>query len=208
MNTFKTCAAIFLIAFPVLGTAKVRVTHLTVNYLQNPLGIDELPKLSWQMQSDERGISQTAYQIQVAASKEDLAKKIFVYDSGKIFDSHSVQMPYHGPLQPATRYYYKVRVWDNHNRESESKEDSWFETGLGVADQQAWCGAQWIGSSRVLLSPYRSTFIVDYDTEDTSAFIFGKRGDMYCQVALKGGQLKVECFFIAVCAHLPYGHLH
>ena len=194
MNTFKTCAAIFLIAFPVLGTAKVRVTHLTVNYLQNPLGIDELPKLSWQMQSDERGISQTAYQIQVAASKEDLAKKIFVYDSGKIFDSHSVQMPYHGPLQPATRYYYKVRVWDNHNRESESKEDSWFETGLGVADQQAWCGAQWIGSSRVLLSPYRSTFIVDYDTEDTSAFIFGKRGDMYCQVALKGGQLTISHF--------------
>lgn len=75
MNTFKTCAAIFLIAFPVLGTAKVRVTHLTVNYLQNPLGIDELPNLSWQMQSDERGISQTAYQIQVAASKEDLAKR-------------------------------------------------------------------------------------------------------------------------------------
>lgn len=103
-------------------------------------------------------------------------------------------MPYHGPLQPATRYYYKVRVWDNHNRESESKEDSWFETGLGVTDQQAWCGAQWIGSSKVLLSPYRSTFIVDYDTEDTSAFIFGKRGDMYCQVALKGGQLIISHF--------------
>ena len=195
MNFFKTYAAIFLLALPTIGMAKVKVTHLTVNYLPNPLGIDEQPMLSWQMQSDERGISQTAYQIQVATSKDNLTKGIFLYDSGKINDSHSVQMPYDGPLRPTTRYYYKVRVWDNHNRESESTEDSWFETGLGTNRQQAWSGAQWIGSSKVLLSPYRSTFIATYDADDASAFIFGKQSEeQYCQVDLRDGQLTISHF--------------
>lgn len=195
MNYFKTYAAIFLLVLPTIGMAKVKVTHLTVNYLPNPLGIDERPMLSWQMQSDERGICQTAYQIQVAASKDNLTKGIFLYDSGRINDSHSVQIPYDGPLRPTTRYYYKVRVWDNHNRESESAEDSWFETGLGTNKQQAWCGAQWIGSSKVLLSPYRSTFVATYDADDASVFIFGKQSEeQYCQVALRDGQLTISHF--------------
>lgn len=195
MKTNKICIITFLLFFSTIGMAGMEVVHLSVNYLQNPLGLDERPMLSWQIRSNERNIRQTAYEVLVASTKENLNRGIYLYDSGKINDSHSVQIAYNGPLSPCTRYYYKVRVWDNHKRKAESTEDSWFETGLGKDKMQAWSGAQWIGSSKVLLSPYRSTFVASYDSDEASAFVFGQQSEeKYCQVTLKEGQLTISHF--------------
>jgi alpha-L-rhamnosidase len=50
------------------------ISDLTCEYQINPLGIDVLhPRLAWQMQSDQRGAYQTAYQILVANSETALA---------------------------------------------------------------------------------------------------------------------------------------
>ncbi len=50
------------------------VSNLTCEYRINPLGIDVLqPRLSWQLESDQRGTHQTAYRILAAASETALS---------------------------------------------------------------------------------------------------------------------------------------
>ena len=62
------------------------ISHLTCEYRVNPLGIDVLqPRLSWQMQSDQRGAHQTAYQIRVAPSETSLESgRDLLWDSGRV----------------------------------------------------------------------------------------------------------------------------
>jgi hypothetical protein len=59
-----------------IAMAGLRVTSLMCEYRVNPLGIDvPQPRLSWVVEatnSDERGQRQTAYQILVASSRENL----------------------------------------------------------------------------------------------------------------------------------------
>lgn len=66
--------------------AEVTVANLKCEYLVNPLGIDEpKPRLSWTLESDQRGQKQTAYHILVASSLKKLDKDVGdLWDSGKI----------------------------------------------------------------------------------------------------------------------------
>ena len=92
------------------------ISHLTCEYRTNPLGIDvHQPRLSWKMQSDQRGAHQTAYQILVAPSDTDLERGVgLLWDSGKIESDQSIQVPYHGPaLVSGQRVHWKVRVWND-----------------------------------------------------------------------------------------------
>ena len=61
-----------------------RINHLRCEYLQNPLGIDEIrPRLSWFMESDRRGARQTAWRIRVASSSKKLEQgNPDLWDSG------------------------------------------------------------------------------------------------------------------------------
>ena len=107
--------------------------HLRCESVTNPLGIDvATPHLSWQSDNTERNWMQSAYQIVVSTSPPpafDGSAK--VWDSGKITSAESVGIAYAGPkLEPRTRYYWSVRVWDANGRPSESSETAWWETGL------------------------------------------------------------------------------
>ncbi len=64
-------------------------------------------------------------------SPEQLAAGRYIYDSGKVLSGESVGVVYQGKaLQPSTRYYWKVSVWDESGTEITSTEPAWFETGL------------------------------------------------------------------------------
>jgi alpha-L-rhamnosidase len=122
------------------------VTNLRCEYQHNPLGIDAAqPRLSWQIQSDQRGVRQTAYQILVASSPEQLATgQGDLWDSSKVDSDQSVYVVYAGKeLQSGMRCWWKVRVWDSNGQPSAYSEPAWWE--LGLLDRGEWIGT-WIGA--------------------------------------------------------------
>jgi len=118
-------------------SAQVKVVNLLTENQTNPIGLDvQQPRFSWQLVSDQRNISQTAYEITISASKGTAWK------SGKIMSDRSVQVPYAGAaLQSGKKYTWEVRVWDNNGKPSAWSELGSFQTALlSAAD---W-NAKWI----------------------------------------------------------------
>ncbi len=120
------------------------VSNLTCEYRINPLGIDVLqPRLSWQLESNQRGTRQTAYRILVAGSETALSGDDVLWDSGKVTSDQSIHVTYGGPgLVSGQRVYWKVWVWDEGGQEAEST-PAWWE--MGLLEQTNWQG-QWIGA--------------------------------------------------------------
>lgn len=127
----------------------IHVTDLTCEYLENPLGIDaNAPTLGWKMQSQERGQLQSAYEILVAANENDLQnEKKLLWKSGKVNSRKNVNIRYAGKkLKPFTRYYWKVRVYNQKNEASAWSLPAFWETAM--LQSTDW-KAQWIGDGSV-----------------------------------------------------------
>jgi alpha-L-rhamnosidase len=121
--------------------------QLRCEHLTNPLGIDApQPRLSWILESTERGQRQTAYQILVASTPERLADdQGDLWDSGKVSSDQSIYVAYAGKhLNSGQRAYWKVRAWDKHGQPSAYSEPAWWE--LGLLERGEWRGA-WIGAA-------------------------------------------------------------
>jgi alpha-L-rhamnosidase len=96
--------------------------------------------MSWKIQSDRKGTMQKGYQIQVVAERDDFTD--LLWDSGMVHSDESIQIEYKGPmLKSRTRYFFRVKVWDNFDRESNWSEIAWWETAL--LDATEW-NAEWI----------------------------------------------------------------
>ncbi len=128
-----------------LTAGTIAVNNLRCEYLRYPLGIDvRQPRLSWELESPQRGQKQTAYQILVSANIESLAQdQGDLWDSGKVISDQSAQVSYAGqPLLSRMSCYWKVRVWDRDNKVSHWSEPAYWTMGLLEAgDWQA----SWIG---------------------------------------------------------------
>lgn len=97
-----------------------------------PLGIGVArPRLSWKLQSDRRGAAQSAYRITAALRPSDLDEpERLLWDSGRRESDETLLLPWDGPkLQTATRYHWRIQVWDE-TGSAAGTADSWFETGL------------------------------------------------------------------------------
>jgi alpha-L-rhamnosidase len=118
----------------------LNVVALTCEYRNNPLGIDiKRPRMSWKIESNRRGTMQHAYQIQVA-NREDFTTTL--WDTALVQSNESIHIEYGGPdLLSRTRYFYRVKVWDNFERESNWSDVAWWETGL--LSPEEWM-AEWI----------------------------------------------------------------
>ncbi len=137
----STVLVALLAAAPALAAgakaAPPSVTRLRCEYKVDPLGIDATqPRLSWQLQSAERGVVQSAYQVQVTRAGRTL------WDTGKVASDRSVHVPYAGPaLESSARYTWRVRVWDGAGRASAwSAPASW---EMGLLKPEDW-KARWI----------------------------------------------------------------
>jgi alpha-L-rhamnosidase len=117
---------------------------LRTGYAVDPVGIDTRnPRLSWRLESSERGARQAAYRIQVALSPEALSVggDLF-WDTGRVPSGQSVHVRYDGPpLTSGTRYHWRVRVWDPSGVSSKWSPQAFWE--MGLLDSADW-HAQWI----------------------------------------------------------------
>lgn len=110
------------------------IRDFTIEYRNNPIGIDEKPRFSWKLESEKQNVVQTCYQIQVTSEGR------LMWDSGRVESSQSVLIPYEGAkLQAMTVYHVQVSVWDNYRVLGQAAGS--FETGL--MSEENW-NAKWI----------------------------------------------------------------
>lgn len=122
---------------------------LRCEYRRDPLGVDvKEPRLSWELKAAteaSRGLSQIAYRIVVASSREKLEGDAGdLWDTGKIESDETLGIPYLGkPLASRERCWWKVKVWDQNGRESGWSAPAWWT--MGLLEPGDW-GGRWIGA--------------------------------------------------------------
>lgn len=123
-------SVIFFWGFSMLALAVNKPTHLSINFMHNPVGLDadnvDCLRFGWRIKD---GI-QTAYQIQLSNG----------WDSGKKESSFQNGILYTGPeLTPKTAYEWKLKIW------VDGKETDWVESVFetGILKSSDWKG-QWV----------------------------------------------------------------
>lgn len=126
----------------------ITVTDLRCEYFKNPIGIDvQQPRISWKIQSDQYGVKQSAYQIQVA---EDHTFKQMIWDSDKVVSDQSIHVEIADlKMESRKRYYYRVKVWNQENISSDWSEPAFWETGILQEDE--WV-ADWVSAPKSIES--------------------------------------------------------
>jgi len=148
-----------------------KVSGLQCEYLINPLGIDSYhPRLSWMLNDARTGALQTAWQLSVSTDSVDV-------DHGNTWrtaktSSGITRVTYQGaPLQPFTRYYWRVAIWEKDGKRVLSPVAS-FETGL--MNTGNWKGS-WISDDNgisVKPAPYfRNVFNLTKKIKSARAYI-------------------------------------
>ena len=163
-------AALCILLSTLGASGQVTLQHLTTENLVNPIGIDvATPRFSWQLVSNQRNTSQTAWELKVLSGKN------IVWNSGKVASSQSVQVAYAGKaLQPATRYQWQVRVWDNNGSTTAWSTPASFETAL--METGNW-KAQWISpgfTEDAINRPpilFRKAFAINKKIQSARAYI-------------------------------------
>ncbi len=157
--------------------SKTGVSNLLTENRTNPMGLDvNVPRFTWQLESDERGVSQTAFSIRLAESGDALKKtKSLLWESGKISSGESVQVAYRGPeLRSDTRYYWQVRIWDQDDKSSDWSKPAWFQMGF------------------LKLSDWKAKWIQPAEQEDRDASPYF-RNEFSLQKTVRSATLYVTC---------------
>ncbi len=158
---------VLLVAFGTLlgvvhgASAQLVATDLRCEYLADPMGLDETsPRLSWIVESDQRGARQTAYRVLVASTAEQLSRdEGDLWDTGKRQSSESIHIEYEGaPLSSRQQCYWKVMSWD-----AEGQPGPWSEPGrweIGLLSPSDWV-AEWIDAepSRVPVDIRKARYV-------------------------------------------------
>lgn len=142
--------SLFLVLSNLVFGQKTEIVHLKTDYQTTPLGFDDpMPKFSWILQSSERGMIQTAFEILVSDDPEKLdAGTGNFWQTGKIPGNKTFGIQYSGkPLNSFTRYFWKVRIWNQLGEISAWSQPTWFETSMMKASEWK---AQWISDQRQL----------------------------------------------------------
>ncbi|MDR3093965.1 MAG: family 78 glycoside hydrolase catalytic domain, partial [Bacteroidales bacterium] len=160
------------------------VSHLRCELLTHPLGIDCVaPRLSWEIQSEGRGVVQTSYRIIVASSPEKLAAdEGDLWDSGEVRSDASILVPYAGKtLESRSSCFWKVRVTTNKGKSEWSQPALWTMGLLAPTDWQAkWTGLDKMskdetdkGNTRLSARYLRKEFSLDKKPVKSAVYISG-----------------------------------
>ena len=133
-----------LISMQSLALDGISIDNLKCEMLVNPKGIDVTkPRFSWQINGDERGLKQVAYQIIVASSLKKLSGNDGdVWNSGKVYSDQSVLVEYNGKLLTSRQEcFWKIKVWTNKGENDWTQASSF---SMGLLNPSDW-KAKWIG---------------------------------------------------------------
>jgi alpha-L-rhamnosidase len=153
--------------------AAAKIDGLKCECLINPLGIDAIhPRLTWIMDDTRHGAMQIAYQLAIGTDSVALTKGVAsTWKTNKVLSADS-RVAYAGKtLQPFTKYYWRVSVWDEAGKVTLSSIAS-FETGL--IEKSNWKGT-WISDNRgpeIKPAPYfRNMFELGKKIKSARAYI-------------------------------------
>ncbi|MFF5081784.1 family 78 glycoside hydrolase catalytic domain [Actinoplanes sp. NPDC000266] len=154
--------------------------RLTTEQLTEPLGLGEpRPRLSWKLAGDRPGAAQSAYRITATVEGADR----LVWDSGRRESDETLLIAWDGPaLASATRYHWRVELWDEHGDPAGSAR-TWFETGLLHRDEWS---AVWIGRDPVSLP------MVDPPTDEERSFPDPATAPLYLRRAFDAAERPVR----------------
>ncbi|MDA0196684.1 MAG: sulfatase [Bacteroidetes bacterium] len=103
--------------------------QLTVEFIRKPSAVllkDNTPEFGWRI--SDAAVFQSAYQILVATSKANINNNIGdAWNSKQVRGNNASNVSYGGlPLKAGLKYFWKVRIWDEHNRLSNYSESQDF----------------------------------------------------------------------------------
>ncbi|MDR0795857.1 MAG: glycoside hydrolase family 78 protein [Tannerella sp.] len=156
-----------------ISVSAQRPANLRCEHLTNPLGIDtSSPRLTWLLDDARYGAIQNAYRIIVGTDSTTVARgQGNVWDTQKV-SSGKMNVTYQGQaLQPFTKYYWQVKLWDKEQTEITSAVAT-FETGM--MHIRNWQGA-WISDRNDIHykpAPYfRKKFTAGKPVQSARAYI-------------------------------------
>lgn len=156
-----------------LFAQKLTVTGLTVEHLINPLSLDNpKPRFSWKIISGAKNTIQENYELRLS-DRSDFSKKALWVSNVK--SSQSVLIPYDAvELSSKTKYFWQVRIKDNHGHTSDWSPVQYFQTGLKPGDWRA----SWIslaGKDSLPASPlFRKDINLAKSIRSATAYITAK----------------------------------
>lgn len=148
--------------------------QLQSEYLNDPVGLDTpQPRLRWKMQDDRKGAVQQAYRIWVGTNKSEVEQgKGNFWETGRVEGDEQLIVYSGRPLQPFTRYFWRVQLWDKNDKAGAPSETASFETGM--MDISNWEG-DWITDTRdVNLKPapyFRKAFTAEKSIAKAQAYV-------------------------------------
>ncbi len=178
---------------PSSTTPPPKVYGLTCEYVENPTTVDRSkPRLGWKLEAPVkvRGISQNAYEIRVASSKDKLSDPD-LWRSGRVVSEENSRIEYNGTsLKSGQECWWQVRVWDQTDKASKWSEPATWAMGIMNSDEwkATWIGAPWQGeeplpdlsnpgASLEKLPPpaplLRKQFQIDKPVKSARAFVTG-----------------------------------
>ena len=155
--------------------ADISISDLKCENLFDPEGIGtSVPTLSWKINSSIDGTTQIAYQLLVASENALLTEKeADLWNSGKVISTDQIMVPYGGrDLKSRSFCVWKVRIWDENDKDTEWSPVSTFS--IGLLDKSDWT-ASYIGypeKSENSVSPqFRKSFELSEITGRTSLYV-------------------------------------
>lgn len=139
-------SAVLAVTAGSVSAGEINPSFLRCEFEVNPVGVGaDKPVLMWEVKATDpkaRGLRQTAYRITVATSKSTLEKDSGdLWDSGKVESGETLGIAYGGkPLAGLQQIWWKVKLWDQNDRESAWSEPADWIMALKPGDWKA----QWI----------------------------------------------------------------
>jgi len=198
--TFLTKTARISACIAALGTIAPAMTpvELRTDGAADPLATTATPRFTWRANSNDRGQSQSAYQILVASSALKLAgHQGDLWNSGKTDTARIPHVRYEGePLVPGGRYFWKVRAWNADGKVTPWSPTASFEVAPLTPDD--WQGARWIDDGKDLPENPEDLFkddpapLIRHDFEISKPIVRARlhiAGIGYALASLNGGRI-------------------